>query len=221
LVDGHFVVTDLGSRNGTYVNDHAVPHQELHNGDRIRVGHQVFKFVAADQFEEQYYELIYKMMTTDGLTEAYNKRYLLDVLDRDIARARRTGQLVSVMMIDLDGFKNVNDTYGHPIGDNVLQQICRRVRSVLRCDEVLARYGGEEFTVLLAHGAQHEAMTVAQRVRQTVAQAPFCAGTAEIHLTVSIGLATGRGEGTAAQLLAAADRNLYQAKHHGRNCVIA
>ncbi len=80
------MLTDLGSRNGTYVNDVAVPTKVLANGDRIRLGHQILKFVAADQFEEQYYELVYKMMTTDGLTEAYNKRYLLDVLDRDIAR---------------------------------------------------------------------------------------------------------------------------------------
>ncbi len=162
-VDDHFVVIDLGSRNGTYVNDHPINRQVLCNGDRLRVGQQILKFFAADRFEEQYYELVYKMMTTDGLTEAYNKRYLLDVLDRDVARARRTGQLVSVLMIDLDGFKNVNDTHGHPIGDDVLHQLCDRIRGVLRCDEVLARYGGEEFTVLLAHSCADEAQVVAER----------------------------------------------------------
>jgi two-component system, cell cycle response regulator len=216
-----FVVTDLGSRNGTYVNDEAVPSHRLHNGDRIRVGHQILKFVAADQFEEQYYELVYKMMTTDGLTEAYNKRYLLDVLDRDLARARRTGQLVSVLMIDLDGFKNVNDTHGHPIGDDVLHQLCDRIRGVLRCDEVLARYGGEEFTVLLAHSCADEAQVVAERVRKIVAEKPYSVGVVELVLTVSIGVATTRGEETTAQLMAEADRNLYLAKQRGRNCVVA
>lgn len=220
-VDGRFVITDLGSRNGTYVNDAAVTQKTLENGDRIRIGHQILKFVAADQFEEQYYELVYKMMTTDGLTETYNKRYLLDVLDRDISRARRTGQLVSVLMIDLDGFKNVNDTYGHPVGDDVLHQLCQRIRGVLRQDEVLARYGGEEFTVLLAHAAEGEALMVAKRIRETVAESPFFVHDIEIPLTVSIGLATARGEQTTAQLLAAADRNLYLAKERGRNRVEA
>ena len=156
-VGDHYVVTDLGSRNGTFVNDQPVPSQTLTDGDRVRVGHQILKFFAADRFEEQYYERIYKMMTTDGLTEAYNRRYLVDILDRDIARSRRTGHPLSVMMIDLDGFKRVNDSYGHPVGDDLLHQLCERVRSVLRGDELLARYGGEEFTVLLAHSAEAEA----------------------------------------------------------------
>jgi two-component system, cell cycle response regulator len=220
-MDDRFVIIDLGSRNGTYVNDVAVSSKVLENGDRIRMGHQILKFVAADQFEEQYYELVYKMLTTDGLTEAYNKRYLLDVLDRDIARARRTGQLVSVLMIDLDGFKKINDTYGHPSGDDLLHGLCERVRGVLRRDEVLARYGGEEFTVLLAHATEGEALMVAKRVRETVAEKPFYAHGKEVPLTVSIGLSTARGEQTAAQLLAAADHNLYLAKQRGRNRVVA
>jgi diguanylate cyclase (GGDEF)-like protein len=169
--------------------------------------------VAADGLEDQYYELVYKMMTTDGLTEAYNKRYLLDLLERDIARARRTGQQVSVLMIDLDHFKSVNDSHGHPIGDDVLRQVCDRIRGVLRCDEVLARYGGEEFTVLFSHPAPADAVLVAERVRQV--------GTIELALTVSVGVATSQGDETTAELLAAADRNLYLAKNRGRNCVVA
>ena len=220
-VGDRYVVTDLGSRNGTFVNDQAVPSQTLADGDRVRVGHQILKFFAADRFEEQYYERIYKMMTTDGLTEAYNRRYLVDILDRDIARSRRTGHPLSVMMIDLDGFKRVNDSYGHPVGDDLLHQLCERVRSVLRSDELLARYGGEEFTVLLAHSAEAEAKIAAERVRKTVAQTPFFVGGFEISLTVSIGLATSRGERPAADLLADADRNLYLAKHRGRNRVVA
>ena len=100
------------------------------------------------------------------------------------------------MMIDLDGFKSVNDSYGHPVGDDVLHQLCQRVRGVLRSDELLARYGGEEFTVLLAHSAEADALTSAERVRQTVAQKPFVRRRSiEIPLTVSIGLATSRGDG--------------------------
>ncbi len=220
-VGDSYVVTDLGSRNGTFVNDQAVPSQALRDGDRVRVGQQILKFFAADRFEEQYYERVYKMMTTDGLTEAYNKRYLLDILERDVARSQRSGHPLSVMMIDLDGFKSVNDSYGHPVGDDVLHQVSQRLQSVLRSDELLARYGGEEFTVLLAHSALPDALTVAERVRQVVAEAPFTVGRIEIPLTISIGLATSQGEGTAAELLAAADRNLYAAKQGGRNCVVA
>jgi len=220
-VDDHYVITDLGSRNGTFVNDQRVPSQTLGDGDRVRVGHQILKFFAADRFEEQYYERIYKMMTTDGLTEAYNRRYLIDILDRDIARSRRTSHPLSVMMIDVDGFKGVNDSYGHPAGDDLLHRLCQRVRTVLRGDELLARYGGEEFTVLLAHSDETGSRKAAERVRQTVADTPFFVGGVQIPLTVSIGLATSRGEATATEMLAAADRNLYRAKQAGRNCVMA
>ncbi len=123
-------------------------------------------------------------------------------------------------MIDLDGFKKVNDSYGHPVGDDVLHEVCDRMRGVLRQDELLARYGGEEFTVLLVHAAEEEALMVANRVRETVAARPFFAHGIEIPLTVSIGLATSRGDQTSAQLLAAADRNLYLAKQGGRNRVV-
>jgi diguanylate cyclase (GGDEF)-like protein len=220
-VGDRYVITDLGSRNGTFVNDQAVPSQALSDGDRVRVGHQILKFFAADRFEEQYYERIYKMMTTDGLTEAYNRRYLIDILDRDVARSRRTGHPLSVMMIDVDGFKAVNDSFGHPVGDDLLHQLCERVRTVLRGDELLARYGGEEFTVLLAHSDEAGSAKAAERVRRTVAQTPFFVGSVEIPLTVSIGLATGRGDATATEMLAAADRNLYLAKQGGRNRVVA
>ncbi|HEX4146207.1 MAG TPA: GGDEF domain-containing protein [Pirellulales bacterium] len=220
-VGDRYVITDLKSRNGTFVNDQAVPSQTLSDGDRVRVGHQILKFFAADRFEEQYYERIYKMMTTDGLTEAYNRRYLIDILDRDVARSHRTGHPLSVMMIDLDGFKRVNDTYGHPVGDDLLHHLCQRVRTVLRADELLARYGGEEFTVLLANSDEAGSLMAAERVRTTVAKAPFQVGELEIPLTVSIGLATSRGNATATEMLTAADRNLYLAKQRGRNRVVA
>ena len=220
-VGDRYVITDLGSRNGTFVNDQAVPSQALSDGDRVRVGHQILKFFAADRFEEQYYERVYKMMTTDGLTEAYNRRYLIDILDRDVARSRRTGHPLSIMMIDLDGFKRVNDSYGHPVGDDLLHQLCERVRTVLRSDELLARYGGEEFTVVLANSDEAGSLKAAERLRRTVAQTPFYVGDLEISLTVSIGLATGRGDATATEMLAAADRNLYLAKQGGRNRVVA
>ena len=88
-------------------------------------------------------------MTTDGLTQAYNKRYLLDVLEREVLRASRRGRPLSVLMFDVDHFKKINDTHGHLAGDEVLSELCRRVRGLLRQEEVLARYGGEEFVLVL------------------------------------------------------------------------
>ncbi len=215
-----FLVTDLDSTNGTYVNDQRVTSCPLASGDRLRVGNQIFKLLATDHLETQYYETVYKMMTTDGLTQAYNKRYLLDVLERELARARRTGQPLSVLMLDVDHFKAINDTHGHLAGDEVLQELCRRTSGILRSDELLARYGGEEFAVVLADCSQDQAQQVAERIRQAVCANPFQTDSAPIDVTVSLGLACSQDGLAVSDLLDRADKNLYAAKRAGRNRVV-
>ena len=217
---GSFLVTDLDSTNGTYVNDERVTSHPVMSGDRLRLGNQIFKLLTTDHLETQYYETVYKMMTTDGLTQVYNKRYLLDVLERELARARRTGQPLSVLMLDIDHFKSVNDTHGHLAGDDVLQELCRRTGGLLRSDELLARYGGEEFAVVLADCSPDQARQVAERIRQHASATPFQTEAAAIAVTVSIGLASSQDQISVPDLLAAADQNLYAAKRGGRNRVV-
>ncbi len=145
------VVTDLKSTNGTYVNECRVREHSLQLGDRVRFGNQLFKYMPSSCVESQYHELVFKIMTTDGLTQAHNKSYFLECFQRELHMAQRTTSPLSVLLLDLDHFKSINDTYGHLAGDCVLVEFVSRLRHVLRQGDLLARYGGEEFAILCAH----------------------------------------------------------------------
>lgn len=215
-------IVDLGSTNGTYVNDARIETRTLESGDRVRVGNQIFKYISADRFEAEYFENSYRMMTTDGLTQAYNKRYFLEVTERELQRNQRTSRPLSLLMLDIDHFKQINDKYGHLAGDEVLIEISRRLRSTLRGDEVFARYGGEEFCLLLPETALPESLQVAERMRSAVSWSNIGTEQVSLSVTLSIGAACTQQESlmTAAQFIERADRNLYTAKHAGRNRVV-
>jgi diguanylate cyclase (GGDEF)-like protein len=221
LGDG-FVIVDLASTNGTYVNDVRIESRTLESGDRIRVGNQIFKYISADRFEAEYFENSYRMMTTDGLTQAYNKRYFLEVAERELQRSGRTSRPLSLLMLDIDHFKQINDQFGHMTGDEVLIEISRRLRSTLRGDEVFARYGGEEFCLLLPDTALAESLQVAERMRSAVSSTEIVTEHASLPVTLSIGATCTQDDATlnTAQLIERADRNLYTAKHAGRNRIV-
>lgn len=214
-----YTVIDLDSTNGTYVNDVRIETRQLEPGDRLRFGNQIFKYLSGDRFEAEFLEASYRMMTTDGLTQTFNKRYLLEVAQRELRHTRRTGRPLSLLLIDVDHFKAVNDTHGHLAGDEVLIELGGRLRGLLRGDEVLARYGGEEFCLLLPETTLDEARQVAERVRVAVERTAFPTERAPLTVTVSIGVATtgGQEDMTVAQLIDQADRKLYEAKRGGRN----
>jgi two-component system, cell cycle response regulator len=218
---GRYVVRDLGSTNGTAVNDRRVKEQPLTSGDRVRVGKTIFKFLRGYDVEKQYYETIYSMMITDALTGVPNKRFFQEALDREFARSRRHHRPLSLGVLDLDHFKKVNDTYGHLGGDVVLREVCTRVRKVIRKDEVFARWGGEEFVMLLPESTLAQATQFAERIRQIIAAEPVRLETLSIPVTVSIGLAHTNGStpATPELLVAQADAKLYDAKKSGRNRV--
>lgn len=221
LGDG-FKIIDLASTNGTYVNDARIEAHTLKSGDRVRIGNQIFKYISADRFEAEYFENSYRMMTTDGLTQAYNKRYFLEVTERELQRNQRTLRSLSLLMLDIDHFKQINDQYGHLAGDEVLIEISRRLRSTLRGDEVFARYGGEEFCLLLPDTALLESLQVAERMRSAVSASNINTEQVSLSVSLSIGAACTQQESpmTAAQFIERADRNLYTAKHAGRNRVV-
>ncbi|MFC5301544.1 diguanylate cyclase [Azospira restricta] len=158
----------------------------------------------------------------DPLTGLYNRRYLDEVLERELARAVREGYPVSVAMIDLDHFKAVNDTYGHKAGDRVLQALGRLLHEQAREGDVPCRFGGEEFVLVLPRMAGDNARRRAEQWREAFAAQATRHGEIEIHCTMSVGLATYPGDATSAEgLLAGADRALYRAKAGGRNRVEA
>jgi diguanylate cyclase (GGDEF)-like protein len=216
-----FTIIDLESTNGTYVNDARSREHVLIAGDRIRIGSHIYKFLADDQLEAQYHECVYAMATRDGLTAAFNKRYLLDALHREIAQYERHCRPLTLLMIDVDHFKKINDQFGHLAGDEVLMEICRRAGAVIRRGEVLARYGGEEFAVILCETSLDDARLTAERLRDEIAGSVVTTSHGDVPVTVSIGMACHSTieSITANELIDRADRQLYAAKAAGRNCV--
>jgi len=217
-----YTIRDLGSTNGTYVNDVRVDSGRLAAGDRIHIGNHILKFLSSSDIEAQYHETVFKIVTSDGLTGAYNKRYLLDALEREIGRSQRFQRSLAVLMMDLDDFKSINDTFGHLVGDAVLQEFGRRVTSIVRCGEIFARYGGEEFALVISETTLEEATEIAERIRKAMAEQPVKTDAGIVEATVSIGLAVydGREPCTPLLLIRQADARLYEAKNAGRNRVI-
>jgi diguanylate cyclase (GGDEF)-like protein len=221
--DGSWLIEDLGSTNGTWVNEERVASRVLQDGDQLGVGHALAKFFLGDNAEAAYHEEIYRMTVMDALTGVHNKRYFLEFLTREIASARRHRQPLSLVMFDVDHFKKVNDVHGHLAGDAVLREIGRRLRPRIRTDDLLARYGGEEFGVVLKTGLEGAAL-FAEQLRALIADEPFvCSETLSLPVTISLGAAevTDASPVEPEDLIRRADENLYAAKHGGRNRVVA
>ena len=219
-----FFVTDLQSTNGTFVNDQQLGSSRLlQDGDYLRVGNCIYRYLAGGNIEAEYHEEIYRLTILDGLTQIHNRRYMIEFLEREAVRSQRHDQPLSVLILDIDRFKLLNDTYGHLCGDFVLRELAHRVREIVRKEDLFARYGGEEFALLLVETPLDEAAAVAERVRDLIARTPFRFESNALSLTVSIGVATTSGEPglSPADLLKAADANLYAAKRGGRNRVVA
>ncbi len=214
-------VEDLGSTNGTIVNDEAVKSpRALRNGDFIKIGRTIFKYLAGGNIEGLYHEEIYRLTTVDGLTQIFNKRYLLETLEREISRCRRYGRALSMLLLDIDHFKQVNDTYGHLAGDFVLKQLASLIKGRVRREDVFGRYGGEEFALIVPELELPGAASVAEKLRQLVEEQNFIFEDQYIPLTVSVGVAEAAGmDLEMADLLKAADARLYEAKSAGRNRV--
>lgn len=214
-------ISDMGSTNGTGVNDIPIQNAvELRNGDFIKIGRTILKYIAGGNIEAQYHDEIYRLTTVDGLTQISNKRYFIEALEREISRAHRYGRALSLAMMDLDDFKSVNDTYGHLAGDFVLRHMATLIKAKIRRDDVFARYGGEEFALILPEIDMVGAVTTGEKVRKLVEKQPFVYEDRTIPVTISVGVASLCDKDMDMQaLLKAADGRLYLAKQMGRNRV--
>ncbi|EMI46353.1 diguanylate cyclase [Rhodopirellula sp. SWK7] len=220
--EGH-ALQDLGSTNGTLVN--SIPIQGRHvlnSGDNISIGSFIFKYLSAGSVESQYHETVYLSLTRDALTGTMNKRYLLESMQREMARSLRRSQSLAVVMMDIDFFKSVNDTHGHLVGDEVLREFGKRLLSTCREDDLLARYGGEEFSLLMASTERDEAIEIAERCRAVIGGKPFATAIGPLDITASFGVACYDGDRMmkAVELIKIADDRLYEAKRDGRNRVV-
>ncbi len=218
--DGYYV-HDLNSTNGSFVNDRPVTQAKLHDGDYLRVGNCIYRFLAGGNVEAEYHEEIYRLTIIDGLTQIHNQRCLLEFLDRELARSTRHQRPLALILFDIDWFKTINDELGHLGGDFTLRELAACVRKTVRREDLFARYGGEEFALALVETSLEGAIDVAERIRSSVEQHPFRFEDKPFALTVSLGVAftTGDVALTAAGLVRRADEKLYQAKRAGRNRV--
>jgi diguanylate cyclase (GGDEF)-like protein len=215
-------LTDLQSTNGTWMGGEKVEKRALTDGDKVRIGQtSVFKFTYHDPIEEQCQRQLLEAALRDGLTRAFNRRYFMQRLAAEIAYAERHRTPLGLLMIDLDHFKVVNDTWGHPIGDKALQKVSDVVLAKIRIDDVLARYGGEEFAVIARDTTLDGTLTLAERLRLAVVESLFEHQGRPIELRVSIGAAAMPHEDArdADSLVMLADEALYRAKRAGRNRV--
>ncbi|MFP3868677.1 MAG: diguanylate cyclase [Desulfobacteraceae bacterium] len=166
------------------------------------------------------FEQVKSLATRDGLTGLFNQRYFWQTLTNEVKRCRRYGCPLSVLFLDLDYFKAVNDRYGHTVGDKILQELSTLLRSFVRCTDLICRYGGEEFVILLIQTPKSKAALLAERLRQKIAQTPLKVKDLEIFLTVSIGVAGLTGQMEPEELVQQADSAMYAAKQSGRNRVV-
>lgn len=159
--------------------------------------------------------------STDALTRAWNKAMIKEILDRELGRALREDEPISLCMLDIDHFKQVNDQYGHPVGDQVLAEVARRIRQSIRPYDGLGRYGGEEFMIVFVESDLEEAQEIAERVRKGIAADLVEAKEWDVDVTVSLGVTTLMKHDNRDQMIGRADELLYEAKEDGRNRVVA
>jgi diguanylate cyclase (GGDEF)-like protein len=222
LRDGEALVRDLGSRNGLFVNGKQVQEELLADGDKIQLGvTTTIKFTFTDDLEEEYQRRLVEAALRDPLTGLYNRRHFDERLGAELSAARRHGTPLTLMIVDVDHFKNINDTHGHLAGDAVLKQVADVLQAAMRKEDIVARFGGEEFVVIARSTDLEGARRFAERIRGQIEQRVCNFEQLELKVTASIGIAELDADGGAQDLLDAADRALYQAKAGGRNAIVA
>lgn len=215
------IVEDLGSTNGTFVNSNRITEHALESGDKIQVSPStIFKLVISAESETVFLDELYRMGVTDPVTNIYNKSYFLERLKQEFSHAKRTKTDLSLLMIDIDHFKKINEAHGPLAGDIVLVKISELLSSKTRSDDIVARYGGEEFAAILPGTGEEGASICAERIRNEIDKATFMFEDKELKTTVSIGVATLNDEHSfdnIDEFIKAVDQCLSYSKKKGRN----
>jgi len=215
---GKYYILDMRSTNGTFVNEQKVERAKLHAGDQIRVGKTVLKY-SESHAEQQYLEHVFNLANTDALTGVLNKRYFDETFGKEVQRSQQTGTPLSLVLFDIDYFKKINDTFGHPAGDAVLKNITSNVAAQLRDGDALFRVGGEEFALVLSATPRDMARQAAEAVRGLIDGVVTDHMGARIPATLSLGVAELAAGELPEALYQRADTRLYEAKRGGRNRV--
>jgi diguanylate cyclase (GGDEF)-like protein len=217
--DERFFIEDLGSTNKTYLNGQSVMRAELSDGDQIGVGNHALKFFRGASPEARYHQELIDLAVHDGLTGFFNRRHFRMLLDEQVERARG-GVHLAVLIVDLDHFKQINDHFGHLVGDQVIASVSQVIRDLSHSSCQHGRLGGEEFAVALPEATEDEACRFAEQIRAGIAQHRFEIRGAPHEITASVGVAIWAAPmASSADLLRLADERLYRAKANGRNRV--
>jgi two-component system cell cycle response regulator len=227
--EGVFRIKDLGSTNGTLLNGQVVIESLLNNGDKILIGDHLFRFDMLDEIDREFQQQIHRLLAHDELTGLLTGKSFFSELRREAARAEHESSPFCVLMMDVDHFKRVNDTYGHLTGSRALEVMGVLIKGALRSGDVAARFGGEEFSAFLLDADYAQGLVAAERVRRAVEQHQFSSvrqgGTEPgetFRITVSIGVAAYPDDAKdPIQLVELADSALYRAKRNGRNLICA
>jgi diguanylate cyclase (GGDEF)-like protein len=215
-----YLLTDLNSTNYTYVNGKQVAQHYLTNGDKIHVGDTTLKFAFLDDIDARFHKEIQHRISYDALTSLLTKEFFYLALESELKRCRTNRLPLSLLMLDIDFFKKVNDIYGHQAGSFVLSEIGRLIQNNLRIFDLSARYGGEEFISFLVETTSQQALMVSERLRNAIGSHVFVYEGKSINITISIGIAQYPQDGHATnELVAKADKALYRCKNTGRNKV--
>ena len=221
--DDVFELEDRDSTNGIYVNTHKIKRIQVPPGVPIQVGHSLLKIEFKDEAELQLEQNLHRSASIDGLTGIFNRQYFMKRAAEEVAYAHRHHRLLGIIMIDIDHFKLINDTYGHQMGDFVLNQFASIINANKRPEDVFARYGGEEFIILPRGELSQEGMHMhCERLRQTIEAAEFAFGDTRVRITISLGfhlamVVKGDQEPSIDDWIGKADEALYRAKDLGRN----
>jgi diguanylate cyclase (GGDEF)-like protein len=225
-------VADLGSTNGTLLNGEPVTESVISEGDKLTIGEHLIRFALLDDIDREFQRQIHRLLAHDELTGLLTSKSFFTELRRESARAEQDERQFCVLMMDLDHFKQVNDTYGHLVGSQTLEDVGQLITRALRAGDVAARFGGEEFAAFLLDADCAQALVAADRVRRAVESHDFPAtrrgasvssdGDPAFHITISIGVAAFPEDARdPIELVELADTALYHAKHQGRNRVSA
>jgi two-component system cell cycle response regulator len=224
--DGSVFIRDLGSSNGTKVAGKKLAGTDpikLKDGDRIQLGENtILKHSLLPEDDANLQISIYYRATRDNLTNAYNRHQFDEAFEREISYQKRSKHGLGIITFDVDHFKKINDTHGHPAGDEVLKTIGARVPLCIRTEDIFARLGGEEFAVLARSESFEGLKIVAERIREAMEKKPVVIEGKTISFTVSVGAIFTQGEGELSHttFFQAADAALYEAKSSGRNKTI-
>ena len=222
-------LNDLKSTNGTLLNGKAIDQEFLQDGDKFEVGDQLIRFAMLDEIDREFQHQIHRLLVHDELTGLLTSKSFFSEMRREAARAEAESMPFCVLMMDIDHFKEVNDTYGHLVGSETLEAVGAVIKSSLRAGDVGARFGGEEFAAFLLDADYAQGMIAAERVRSAIEKHEFPAvrrGSSEEprshQMTISVGVASYPEDARdPIQLVEMADSALYRAKRSGRNRVCA